>query len=119
VRRAYREISLAARNALKEPEDHIAIELEYLAELQKKCLTAVKKRDRCEVLRMIHLEQEFLEDHLLVWASEFCQRIKEGSRMEFFMALADVLPLLLRKDHEILTGLEAFVNHNREGPCFP
>lgn len=107
VRRAYREIGLEARNALREPEDHIATELEYLAELQKRCLAALEGEDRSEVARCIRLEREFLETHLLIWTPEFCRRIIEGSPMEFFSALADLVLQLVKKDCELLKGVEA------------
>ena len=114
VRRAYRELDMGIRNTLKEPEDHIAIELEYLAELQKRCLTALEEQDIRELRRIIGLEQAFLEDHLLRWVPEFCQGIKEGSRMEFFSAMAEVLVLLVKKDHEILEGLMGALDRNEE-----
>jgi TorA maturation chaperone TorD len=115
VRRAYREIGLEARNAIREPEDHIAIELEYLTELQRRCLIGLEKHDSREVLRMFRLERFFVEEHLLTWVPEFCSRIKEGSIAEVFRALADVLSLLLRKDYEMLEGLEDLTNHSGEG----
>lgn len=105
VKRAYQEIDMEIRNTLREPEDHIAIELEYLAELQKRSLIALEEYSICELRRLINLEAAFLGDHLLNWVPEFCQKTKEGSRMDFFKALAEVLVLLIKKDYEILEGL--------------
>lgn len=119
VRRAYREIGLEARNALSEPEDHIATELEYLAELQKRCLAAIEEGDRPGVARSIRLEREFIEHHLLGWTPEFCRRVIEGSPVELFGALADLLQQLVRKDHELLKALETVVHHTGAGTDRP
>jgi putative dimethyl sulfoxide reductase chaperone len=105
VRRAYREANLVVRKTFKEPEDHIATELEYLAALQGRCLDALEKDDPREVQRLVHQEQSFAENHLLLWVPEFCKRIREGARMEFFRALADVLSLFVVKDMDILKAI--------------
>lgn len=114
VRRAYREIGLEARNAFREPEDHIAIELEYLARLQNRCLDALEEQDRIEAARMIRLELDFLEGHALGWVPEFCLKVTEGSPERFFRALAGVLPILLETDRELIKGLEAVANNTGE-----
>lgn len=114
VKRAYRDLDMEIRNTLREPEDHIAIELEYIAELQKRCLTTLEEHDIHELQRIVVLEITFLEDHLLRWVPEFCQRITEGSRMDFFKALAEVLVLLIKKDHEILEGLTVTLDRDKE-----
>ena len=118
VRRAYREANLRVRETFKEPEDHIATELEYLAELQGRCLDALEEDDIREVQRLMHQEQSFTENHLLLWVPEFCKRIREGARMEFFSALADVLSLFVGKDMDILKELKVVLNHKSEGICF-
>lgn len=119
ARKAYREIGLDARNAGREPEDHIAIELEYLTELQKKCLASLEMADNGEVARIVRLELDFLENHLMCWVFEFCQRIIEGTRLELFGALAEVLSHLVIKDAEILKELEAVANQDREATARP
>lgn len=119
AKKAYREIGLYARNAGREPEDHIAIELEYLEEIQKKCLVSLELADNVEVVRMVRLERDFLENHLMRWVPEFCQRITEGTRLNLFSAMADVLSHLVIKDMEIIKELEAIISQDWEETACP
>lgn len=110
VRKAYGEAGLRMRNILKEPEDHIATELEYLVELQTRCLAALDDAAGNELVRNVSLQKDFLEDHLLLWVPQFCREIMRGSQMEFFTALGNVLDQFLRADSKVLSELDKIVN---------
>lgn len=76
-----------------EPADHIAVELEFLAQLTADSLDgsdAVVEARRRAVLR----------DHLLVWGPEFCDLCIERDRNGFYAAAARILRAMLRNEAE-------------------
>lgn len=90
VRRWYGRYGLAAPALGREPDDHIGLELAFVAHL---CLQALDVVDAGEAAgtnddavleRAVRALAEFLGDHLLAWSEEFCDHVVGGARTEFY-----------------------------------
>lgn len=91
VLRMYRKEGLQKVDWFKEPEDHIAIELEFMAFLCLKMEEALNRGTRDIGLRLIETQMDFFEKHLKSWIPKFCDDIvKYASKYDFYQAMADI-----------------------------
>jgi len=105
VRKIYENADIRMRSILREPEDHVATELEYLVELQSRCLEALENDIGSEIAKNVYLQRDFLDAHLLCWIPEFCREIRKGARLSYFGAISDVLDLFIAIDIDILNEI--------------
>lgn len=85
----YREAGLAINDDFKELPDHIAVELEFMYYLVFKETEALEKSDIDTAHKFIKMQQEFLNSFLGLWINNFCEKIKNGTDNEFYIALAE------------------------------
>ena len=82
-------------------EDHIAIELQYMAEL---CARAADSAEG----GILKEQQEFLQQHLLNWVPALCEDMEKYARTELYKAIAKLTAGFLELDaamlEEILNG---------------
>jgi len=87
-----RETYLKAGFAVKEPgrmlEDHIAVELEFLARLTEKIIEALKSGNTEEAETLYHLRKDFIENHLKLWLPAFIERILDSTQEDFYRGCA-------------------------------
>ncbi|MDP6883503.1 MAG: molecular chaperone TorD family protein, partial [Rhodospirillales bacterium] len=83
ARRTYLKEGVAARQRGQTPDDHIALELAFMAHLSDKIAEALDKGDdeRCRDLRDV--QKHFLRDHLLPWVPVFCLKVAAATPHEF------------------------------------
>lgn len=105
VRRFYRDWQLETVHYKKEPDDHIGLELEFMAILSERTLAAYEKGDWELYGRLIQGQLAFLHNHLLPWVSAFCRQILEHSFQSFYRGLAFFTPAYLEMDGVLLTDL--------------
>ncbi len=67
VLRIYRREGIQKVEWFKEPDDHVAIELEFMAYLCLKVKEAIDKQDIEEGVRMFEVQNDFLSKHLKAW----------------------------------------------------
>ena len=77
-------------------EDHIAVELDYMAFL------CDETSQYTETLAGLEEQREFLNKHLLNWAPEFCLDIKEYADTEFYRMVGQLTTGFLQLDSFIL-----------------
>lgn len=71
--------------------DHIAAELAFLAHLVAREADARAANDQTAAGQYREQQAAFLQQHLLVWAPEFCWRLQGETDHPFFVALARLL----------------------------
>ena len=92
VRRIYQELGLIKEKTFTQPEDHIAVELDFMAHLCLEMQSAIDKGETESVDRLIKTQQDFLKNHLALWVPEFCDDILKGSSENgFYGAVAQIL----------------------------
>jgi putative dimethyl sulfoxide reductase chaperone len=75
VRNWYKRFGLQSAKVYSEPDDHIGLELEFLAHLATLGLEAFEKNDAVKFERMLDAQRGFLAEHLLRWAPEWCAQV--------------------------------------------
>jgi anaerobic sulfite reductase subunit A len=104
---AYRAEGLDKSDAMAVPEDHIALELEFMAHLCQETRRAVDAEDRAAVSTCLQQQTSFLTQHLLNWVPAFCADIQACADTDFYKGLAKFTNGYLRMDLAILADLTA------------
>ena len=102
VMNIFQTANLRRGDNVREPEDHIALEMAYMAHLN---LEAAKASDQAGWQKAIALQQDFLRQHLMVWALDFCADLKKASRSAFYLWLAEFTRDFLTDEEEALRQL--------------
>lgn len=88
VRRWYQRFKLEPENLHKEPDDHIALEMAFVAHLASLGVQALEIGDEGECERLLQAQSEFADGHLLKWGAVWCQRVIENARTDFYQGIA-------------------------------
>jgi TorA maturation chaperone TorD len=79
------------RLTLKEPADHIAIELEFMHYLCALAAQALAAGDEDTAAELAGKQHHFLKEHLGAWAPAFCAAIEKEAETLYFRTLANCL----------------------------
>lgn len=104
VREWYRKHGLQTRNHGKEPEDHIGIELQFMAYLAGLSLTLLENKEISEFKLIIQEQIDFLEMHLLKWADKFAHKVQSGAITLYYKSLGLFLPWYLKYDFDLISS---------------
>ena len=86
VRRAYQELGLQAPNLNREPDDHVGLEFDFVAQALISAIDAVADgRNPDEV---VDVARTFLGDHLLVWAPVMLEKVATNADTDFMAGVA-------------------------------
>ena len=88
VRAWYARFGLQSANYNKEPDDHIALELSFVAYLAEVGLQALEACDQERFQETLEEQRRFLENHLLKWGPAWCSRVEKTSTSAFYRGLA-------------------------------
>lgn len=91
VRRWYRRFGLEPINLRKEPDDHIGLELAFIAHLARHALNALESGDKKALEILIGAQRDFSRKHLMVWAPLWCEQMVEHAYTPFYRGLALIL----------------------------
>lgn len=105
VVRTYREQHLAKDPAFHEPEDHLAVELAFMATLAER--TATFLREGCEEAATETVQQQltFAQGHLLNWLDRFCADLRKAAEGSFYASLANATDLFVKADAHLLSEM--------------
>ncbi len=87
----YRREGLSIDHELKEPADHISVELEFMYYLIEKEVSALKGVEADAGQQYREKQELFLNRFLKIWVPPFCEKVREGTDNEFYRSLADCL----------------------------
>lgn len=85
VRAAYAEFGLAAPHLNRAPDDHLSLELEFVATLSERWLDATTDQERT---RLASGRERFLAEHLLQWGPNFFDALGRDAGTHFHHGLA-------------------------------
>lgn len=100
--RSYQEAGLSVD--VKEPPDHIAVELEFMYYLCSKEATAASDDIPGDTRRFRNQQREFYRGALKPWAHTFCEAIRRGTENGFYVNLADCLDHFLLSCEQLYCG---------------
>ena len=96
----YRSEGLDKLPSWKESEDHIALELEFMAVLGDRIVTAAEAAAEAEVERLLSTQRNFLEDHLASWAPLMTADLRRFAQCGLYQGLASLTDGFLQVEEE-------------------
>jgi len=103
----YRAKDLNKEEMLDFPEDHIALELEFMAYLCHETQDAIVAEDWPKISSCLKEQMDFLTQHLLNWVPAFCDDAEKFAGTDFYKAIAKVTNGYLRLERTILEDMIA------------
>jgi TorA maturation chaperone TorD len=88
VRQWYRRFGVEPENLHNEPDDHIGLELSFLAYLAKLGLQALDENDEVKFEQTLQAQRQFISEHPLRWVPIWCRSVKEHAKTDFYKGLA-------------------------------
>ena len=101
------------RGNWNEAEDHIALELEFMAVLGDRIVTAAEASDEAEVERLLSTQRNFLEDHLASWAPLMTADLRRFAQCGLYQGLASLTDGFLQVEEEFFD--EIFEDGDEDG----
>jgi TorA maturation chaperone TorD len=90
VREWYARYGLEAPRLNREPDDHIGLELEFLATLAERAITALEEDRPEDAGELVSAHQGFLAEHVLPWAPALMDLIRENAETSFLQGVAEL-----------------------------
>lgn len=109
----YREVGLGKREDFPEPEDHLSLELAYMAHLSRWSISSIETGKKEELEKYHQYQRNFLKGHLLPWIPLFARGLSEISPSTFYKAIACLLEGYVKIDFEFLDSLLPEVAANK------
>lgn len=91
VRNWYARFGLELVNAHREPDDHIGLELLFMAHLAQMGLKAVEEGNALNLEQAVAAQSGFLTNHLLKWAPQWSEQMVQHARTDYYRGLALVV----------------------------
>ncbi len=88
VRGVYRQLGLQVPNLNREPDDHVGVEMDFLAQCCLKALDALDVQDLAAARAYLELSRRFLDEHVNQWAPEMLQKASQKADTAFMQGLA-------------------------------
>lgn len=101
----YRRHGLARKEHSDIHEDHIALELDFMAQLCRDAMKFAARGDSEAVTASLEAQASFLEDHLLNWTKGFARDVERYAEKPFYPAVAQFMRGFLIVDGALLKDL--------------
>ena len=88
IREWYARFGLQAERINKEPDDHIGLEMLFIAHLASLALQAIEQNDEPKLNEILQAQREFLSDHLLRWGPVWAKLVKQHAATDFYRGIA-------------------------------
>lgn len=95
VRQAYLDAGLAAARVGSIPDDHVALELEFVYFLTRQAFLSLEGGDDTACRQCLDRRRDFVKQHLQPWAPALCADILQGTQEPVFMGLAMITNAVL------------------------
>jgi TorA maturation chaperone TorD len=104
VREMYAAAGLKRSPECREPEDHIALEMEFMRHLCFRTAAAIEEGRVEMVGAHLRSQREFLGNHLLRWAPRFCRDLVRNASTGFYRALGHLVSDFLELEADLIAG---------------
>lgn len=104
VRRAYVAQDCIPASYPHVADDHLSLELDFMAKLAERAMQAVERGDGGEVGRLVTVQLDFLHNHLGVWVGAFAERLATDAA-RYYACMARLTERFVAQD---LRWLEEF-----------
>lgn len=103
----YRSLGLESAADWKEPEDHAALEFELMAVACERCAEALRTGDEERASALLHVQANFLSDHLARWVSPLAHDMGHFAKTGLYQGTALLATGFVAEDAAFLNELEA------------
>lgn len=104
---AYRDAGFDASVPEAGPPDHLGAELRFLSLACRQEMQAWQAGDRAGAACWVERERRFLDEHLLAWVPQHCERLATVAETPFYRALVSLIGRACFVDREDVTLLLA------------
>ncbi len=105
VRAYFTRLGLQINSNNREPDDHIAFELTFVARCAELAVAAREREDDAAFAELLSIQRAFLENHLLRWGCKWAELVQRHARTDFYRGLALLVSGGL-KELSRITGVE-------------
>ncbi|MCB2218739.1 MAG: molecular chaperone TorD family protein [Desulfobulbaceae bacterium] len=115
----YKKEGLARTPNLDVPEDHLAIELDFMGYLVGQANQALENYNRQLAKDYLNMADGFLSQHLLKWVPRLCQDLEQMANSDFYKGIAKITGELLEFEKETFSEMlkilarDDMVSHGR------
>lgn len=96
----YASAGVAFKKVSGEPDDHLAIELEFITVLHDRMLNSVYSED--SMIELMDIQIRFLEEHLLTWIPALCRELNASTMSPIYLSVSRLLAEFLEYDLAML-----------------
>ena len=111
VRQAYLEYSLLPEAYPHVADDHLSIEMDFMAQLGQLAQESLEKGELSQLEKILSDQKAFLDDHLLVWIGDFAQDIQSARTQYFYPHMASLASHIAHADRAAVDELLAAVKN--------
>lgn len=90
IRELYHEFSLQAPAVHREPDDHIALELAFVAQLSELAFVVEDRKDSFQLDRYLQAQRKILGDHLFQWAPACLKLVDTHAATDYYRGVAQL-----------------------------
>jgi TorA maturation chaperone TorD len=101
----YKTMGMEKNTGFTEPEDHVALQLQFMARLSGKTAEAISTGDQADAKKYLEVQRDFLNNHLARWIPLLVVDILKSGRREFYKAVAKVTRGFVEMDRQIVPEL--------------
>ena len=113
----YRKALVDKVKEFPEPDDHIAMELQFMAHLCGKAEEAMKNGQKDETRHLLETQRGFLNNHILIWVPKLADDVIKAQTVDFYKAVAQITKGFIELDKGAIEDLiEEVEPVNRESP---
>lgn len=88
VRGWYRRFGLEVEKLNQEPDDHIGLQLSFLAHLASQAMSALEAGQEEQLDTLLTAQHDFLTEHLFKWENTWYALVLEHAQTDFFRGVA-------------------------------
>jgi len=105
VYKIFQAEGVGVKSGIDLPEDHLTFELEFLALLSDRAVTALENDQHDEALRNLRISREFIEGSILTWIGLLAARAEKILKTRFYRGALKATQGYLDLDAQTITDL--------------
>ncbi|HIW75870.1 MULTISPECIES: TorD/DmsD family molecular chaperone [Gordonibacter] len=102
VRNAYRAHGFIPECYPRVPDDHIALELDFLATLAARAQEAYDQGDKEYCQKLLESSHTFIADHVGIWVNDFAQDVATKGHSDYYEGVTHTLAAFIAADAKAL-----------------
>jgi TorA maturation chaperone TorD len=114
VRKAYVAQGLLPQAYPNVADDHVALELDFMARLAERLEDAFEANDSHVAVECLFASESFIGEHLINWIPAFAEALKKARHSYFYREVGNVLAAFLPVDLQVLGEVRGVLNFSAQ-----